>query len=109
VTYVRKTGLVEGATKNHTTRTVPVRVFLAGLLETEIGDRDGDVLVFTAANGGNLTLGQARFTFAIATAAVDKCGEVRLHDLRQSAHRLRSAKGQTSRWCRNCSATKARR
>ena len=36
ITYVRKTGLVEGPTKNHTARTVPVPAFLARLLETEI-------------------------------------------------------------------------
>src|SRR5260370_2505074 len=40
VTYVRKTGLVEGPTKNHTARAVPVPAFLARLLETEIADRD---------------------------------------------------------------------
>lgn len=74
VTYVRKTGLVEGETKNHTTRTVPVPAFLARLLKTEIGDRDDDALVFTSARGGYLTLGQARYQFAKATAAVDKCG-----------------------------------
>ena len=31
VTYVRKTGLVEGPTKNHIARTVPVPAFLARL------------------------------------------------------------------------------
>jgi hypothetical protein len=50
VSYVRKTGRVEGPTKNHTARAVPA--FLARLLETEIADRDGDALVFTSARGG---------------------------------------------------------
>ena len=64
VTYVRKTGLVEGPTKNHTARTVPVPAFVARLLETEIADRDGDALVFESARGGGyLTLGQARYSF----------------------------------------------
>jgi integrase len=36
VTYVRKMGLAEGPTKNHTSRSVPVPKFLARLLRTEI-------------------------------------------------------------------------
>ena len=52
VSYVRKTGLVKGPTKNHTARAVPVPAFLARLLETEIADRDGDALAFTSARGG---------------------------------------------------------
>jgi hypothetical protein len=57
VTYVRKTGLVEGPTKNHTARTVPVPAFVARLLETEIAERDGGALVFESArSGGHLTL-----------------------------------------------------
>ncbi len=83
VTYVRKTGLVEGETKNHTSRTVPVPMFLARLLETEVADKDGSALVFPSPrNGGYLTLAQARYTFQKATAAVDGCGGIRLHDLR---------------------------
>ena len=39
VTYVRKTGLVEGPTKNHTSRAVPVPDFLVRLLSTEIEGR----------------------------------------------------------------------
>ena len=69
ITYVRKTGLVEGPTKNHTARTVPIPAFVARLLETEIADRDG-ALVFESARGGHLTLGQARYTFQKAAAAV---------------------------------------
>ena len=58
VTYVRKTGLVEGPTKNHNARTVPVPVFVARLLATEIDGRDGGALVFPSARGGGyLTLG----------------------------------------------------
>jgi integrase len=81
VTYVRKTGLVEGETKNHTSRTVPVPMFLARLLETEIADKDGSTLVFPSTrDGGYLTPAQARYTFQKATAAVDGCSGVRLHD-----------------------------
>ena len=89
VTYVRKTGLVEGHTKNHTSRTVPVPLFVARMLETEIADRSADDLVFTSArSGGYLTLGQARYTFQKATAAVDGCDSTRLHDLRHTCASL---------------------
>ena len=94
VTYVRKTGLVEGPTKNHTARAVPVPGFLARLLETEIADRGGDALVFTSARGaGHLTLGQARYCFAKAAAAVDGCDGVRLHDLRHTCASLAISAG----------------
>jgi integrase len=64
VTCVRKTGLVEGPTKNHSSRTVPVPTFVARLLATEIG-----------------------------TAAVDGCGGVRLHDLRHTCASLAISAG----------------
>jgi len=89
VTYVRKTGLVEGPTKNHTSRSVPVPTFLGKLLETEIADREDADLVFPSARGGGyLTLGQARYTFQKACAAVDGCTGVRLHDLRHTCASL---------------------
>ncbi len=89
VTYVRKTGLVEGPTKNHTARTVPMPAFLARLLATEIADRDADALVFESARGGGyLTLGQARYAFAKATAVVGGIDGVRLHDLRHTCASL---------------------
>jgi integrase len=89
VTYVRKTGLVEGPTKNHTSRTVPVPEFVAKLLETEIAGRDGGALVFPSARGSEyLTLGQARYAFQKATAAVDGCDGARLHDLRHTCASL---------------------
>jgi integrase len=94
VTYVRKTGLVEGETKNHTSRTVPVPVFLARLLETEVADKDGSALVFPSPrNGGYLTLAQARYTFQKAAAAVDGCDGVRLHDLRHTCASLAISAG----------------
>lgn len=94
VTYVRKTGLVEGETKNHTSRTVPVPSFLARLIETEVADKDASALVFASArNGGYLTLAQARYTFQKATAAVDGCGGARLHDLRHTCASLAISAG----------------
>lgn len=94
VTYVRKTGLVEGPTKNHSSRTVPVPAFVARLLATEIADRAGAALVFESARGGGyLTLGQARYTFQKATAVVEGCGAVRLHDLRHTCASLAISAG----------------
>ena len=94
VTYVRKTGLVEGGTKNRTSRTVPVPAFLARLLDTEIADKDGAALVFPSArNGGYLTLAQARYRFHKATAIVEGCDRVRLHDLRHTCASLAISAG----------------
>jgi integrase len=89
VTYVRKTGLVDGPTKNHTSRTVPVPAFVARLLETEMAGHDRDALVFASSrNNEYLTLGQARYAFQKATAAVEGSDGVRLHDLRHTCASL---------------------
>ncbi|PQP38802.1 site-specific integrase [Mycolicibacterium austroafricanum] len=94
VTYVRKTGLVEGNTKNHTNRTVPVPEFLARLLKTELDGREKTALVFPSARGGGyLTLGQARYTFQKATAAVEGCEGVRLQDCRHTCASLAISAG----------------
>ncbi len=93
VTYVRKTGLVEGPTKNHTARTVPVPAFVARLLATEIHDREKAALVFPSARGGHLTLSQARYTFAKAVSAVGGIDGVRLHDLRHTCASLAISEG----------------
>jgi integrase len=54
-----------------------------------LGDRNGDALVFTSARGGGfLTLGQARYAFAKAAAAVDGCVGVRVHDMRHTCASL---------------------
>lgn len=69
-------------------------MFLARLLETEIADKDSSALVFPSArDGGYLTLAQARYTFQKATAAVDGCNEVRLHDLRHTCASLAISEG----------------
>lgn len=94
VTYVRKTGLVEGPTKNHTSRSVPVPAFVAALLKTETADRSPTALVFPSARGGGyLTLGQGRYQFQKATATVDGCDGVRLHDLRHTCASLAISSG----------------
>ena len=56
-------GLVEGETKNHGARTVPVPKFLAPLLETEIGERADDELLFPSRRGGYLSVGEVRWVF----------------------------------------------
>jgi integrase len=92
-TYVRKTGLLEGPTKNHMARTVPVPMFLTRLLATEIGDRNSNSLVFESARGGYLTLGQARYTFTKAVTAVGAVDGLRLHDLRHTCASLAISAG----------------
>jgi integrase len=64
------------------------------LLRTEIGDRSASALVFPSARGGgHLTLGQARYAFQKAAAAVDGCAGVRLHDLRHTCASLAISSG----------------
>ncbi|MCF6386521.1 site-specific integrase [Mycobacterium sp. MBM] len=89
VTYVRKQGQLEGPTKGKQSRTVPVPAFLIKLLKTEIKGRGDDELLFSPTRGEKwLTLGQARYSFQKATAAVDGCAGVRLHDLRHTCAAL---------------------
>jgi integrase len=70
VTYVPGKGLIEGTTKNHSARTVPVPKFLAPLLATETQGRDGIALVFPSRRGGYLTLGEVRWVFDPALQTV---------------------------------------
>jgi integrase len=94
VTYVRKTGLVEGETKNHTSRTVPVPAFVARLLATDIADKRGETLVFPSARSESyLTLSQARYAFTKALAVVGGIDGVRLHDLRHTCASLAISEG----------------
>jgi len=88
VTHVTKTGLVEGPTKNHSSRAVPVADFIARMLKTEIDGRAHDELVFPSRRDGFLPLGEARWAFDKATAVVDGCSGVRLHDLRHTCASL---------------------
>jgi integrase len=57
VTNVTGKGLVEGGTKNHGARTVPVPKFLAPLLKTEIGERADTEELFQWRRGGYLCVG----------------------------------------------------
>lgn len=89
VTYVAKTGLVEGPTKNHTKREVPMPRIVARLLAADTKGCAGTALVFTSARSGSyLPLGQARYAFQKATRTVDGCEGVRIHDLRHTCASL---------------------
>jgi integrase len=92
VTNVTGQGLVEGATKNHTARTVPVPKFLAPLLETEIGERGDTELLFGSRRGGYLTVGEVRWVFDPAAQAVAQDG-LTLHELRHTCASLAIAAG----------------
>ncbi len=76
VTYVRKSGLVEGPTKNHSARTVPVPARGVRVRARRLPD----------ARAGALHLPEA-------TAAVEGCAGVRLHDLRHTCASLAISSG----------------
>jgi integrase len=92
VTYVTGQGLVEGPTKNHSARTVPLPKFLAPLLKTEIGDREATELLFPGRRGGWLTEGEVRWVFDPAAIAVGVDG-LTPHELRHTCASLAIAAG----------------
>ena len=92
VTNVTGRGLIEGATKNHTARTVPVPNFLVPLLKTEIGERADSELLFVSRRGGYLTVGEVRWVFDPAAEAVGVVG-LRPHDLRHTCASLAISAG----------------
>jgi integrase len=61
---------------------------LARLLETEIAGKDSKALVLPSRRGGYLPLAEGRYWFDKATAAVEGCEGIRLHDLRHSCASL---------------------
>jgi integrase len=87
VTNVTGKGLVEGTTKNHDARTVPVPKFLAPLLATEIGERTAAELLFGSRHGGYLTTGELRWVFDPAAKAVGVEG-LTPHELRHTCASL---------------------
>lgn len=91
-TYVTGQGLVEGPTKNHSARTVPVPRFLVPLLATELGDRAGDALLFPSRRGGHLSVGELRWVFDPAAVAVSVDG-LTPHELRHTCASLAIAAG----------------
>ncbi len=92
VTYVDGRGWVEGPTKNHSARTVPVPSFLVPLLKTEIGERAADELLFPSHRGGFLTVGEVRWVFDPAATAVGEEG-LTPHELRHTCASLAVSAG----------------
>ncbi|WP_264015234.1 tyrosine-type recombinase/integrase [[Mycobacterium] manitobense] len=93
VTHVTGQGLVEGPTKNHAARAVPVlKRFLAPLLATEIEGRSADELVFPSRRGGYLTEGELRWMFDPAATAIGQQGLVP-HELRHTCATMAIAAG----------------
>lgn len=92
VTAVAGQGMVEGSTKNHDPRTVPVPAFVAEKLAAVVGGLEGEALVFPSRKGGWLPLGEFRWAFdqAIKEAGIDP---LRPHDLRHTAASLAIAAG----------------
>ena len=70
VTYVTGQGRLEGDTKNHTVRKVPIPGFLVPLLSTEIEGRDDEDLVFPSPRNEYLTNGEFRWVFDPAVETV---------------------------------------
>jgi len=73
----------EGPTKNRASRTVPIPRFLAPMLKADIEGRRDDQLVLPGRNGGWLPLGEFRWKFDKAVAAV-KLGDFVPQELRHS-------------------------
>jgi integrase len=92
VTYVTYTGLVEGSTKNHSARSVPVAKFLAPLLATELAGKDRDTLVFPSRHGGYLSESELRWVFDPAANAVGVEG-LTPHQLRHTCASLAISAG----------------
>ncbi|KUI29712.1 integrase [Mycobacterium sp. IS-1742] len=93
VTNVTGRGLVEGPTKNHSARTVPVPRFLADLLSTEAASRAEDELLFPSRRGGGfVTIGELRWAFDPAAEAIGQAA-LTPHDLRHTCASLSIAAG----------------
>ncbi|WP_280243518.1 tyrosine-type recombinase/integrase [Nocardia abscessus] len=91
-TYVAGEGIVETDTKNHTSRSVPVPLFLAELLAADLDGREGAPVVFESRNGGHLPLGEFRWAFDQAVAVTGLDGMVP-HGLRHTAASLAISAG----------------
>lgn len=84
-TKVAGRGVVEGSTKNHGVRSVPLPAFLAEDLREQLGDRALEALVFPGREGGYLSIGELRWVFDKAAASIGQTGLVP-HELRHTAH-----------------------
>lgn len=87
VTYVTGTGAVEGTTKGHESRSVPVPAFLVSLLRDVVKGGKASALVFPGKGGSWMTPGEFRWRFDPAATAVGLDGLVP-HELRHTAASL---------------------
>lgn len=93
VTYVAGRGYVEGPTKTHQTRTVPILTeMLAGALASVIGDRDPSEYLFPYHDGGPTPLDWFRWRFDQAAATAGLTG-ITPKTLRHTAGSLALASG----------------
>ncbi|MCD2105302.1 site-specific integrase [Rhodococcus erythropolis] len=92
VTRVTGIGLVEGPTKNHAARSVPIPKFVVDELRDRLEDSNPDDLVFPSRKGGWLPLGEFRWVFNTAATKVGLDGLVP-HELRHTAAPLAIAAG----------------
>ncbi|WP_244165066.1 tyrosine-type recombinase/integrase [Rhodococcoides fascians] len=91
-THVAKRGIVEGSTKNHAARSVPVPRFLRDRLVEAIAGRSSDEYLFPSRHGTVLPLGEFRWAFDKAVAAAG-LGDLTPHELRHTAASLAIAAG----------------
>ena len=91
-TKVTGRGVVEGSTKNHGVRSVPLPAFLAEDLREQLGGRAPEVPVFPGREGGYLSIGELRWVFDKAAASIGKTGFVP-HELRHTAASLAISAG----------------
>ncbi|MBA4023937.1 MAG: site-specific integrase [Gordonia sp.] len=86
-TYVRGRGYVEGSTKNHSSRTVPVPTVALGPLREQIGKRPAGRLVWPPTGSTQwLTVGALRWVF---DSAVKRCVESESTFPKVTPHQLR--------------------
>lgn len=80
--------LVEGTTKSHATRTVPVPKFLREELEALLGSKQPDDFLFTAPHGGALRNSNFRRTVFDPAVEAARMAPLKPHDLRHTAASL---------------------
>jgi integrase len=87
VTAVARMGLVEGPTKTHQARTVPVPAFVADALKEHVKDKKADALVFPGPSGDWMPLDWFAWRFEKACAKVG-LENITPHSLRHTAGSL---------------------
>lgn len=93
ITHVQRRGHVEGGTKTHQRRAVPIlTTALNNELAALVADRDPSEYLFPGADGAAMTLGRFRWPFDKAVAKLGLTG-VTPHTLRHSAGSLALAAG----------------